>query len=422
MLQASAVRPAPTGYSSLMDLAALYDDWRARHGNGWGLSWYLAAEIVRRYATRVGLVAVPFEHEGVGWYGVMLFTPDAQGVPHPLGRITASGDAERWAGSEHDRLGLAERARAGESPSALVAAAIVHLRLEGLPRSRAHRAGAHVLGMEVCARVALRVDTGALTLRTEGHPQARQAAPPIRIEGPTGPGLRLTGDARLLGDVEPVDLLARWRAGADAAELADQVVVMLTGARTSAPGDTDGYALADHRHRYAAWCAARAAGRGLPGGTNAAFRAALEASELPALLRGSVEQWPWSAALFDRAHQRWCGAAVGSLHAQGATAATFGRAAKLVAIYIKTLVVCGGHEGTRLARVAHPPIDRVLLQALSRQQRFPDGERAMWRSTVWTTMGVDAYDEVILSLRSVGLDADGFWRAERWWFGEDEAG
>lgn len=63
----------------------------------------------------------------------------------------------------------------------------------------------------------------------------------------------------------------------------------------------------------------------------------------------------------------------------------------------------------------------ISARVLARQKtRFPDNERAMWRETVWTTMGVDAYDEVILSLRAVGLDKDGFWRAEEWWRGDDE--
>ena len=110
-----------------------------------------------------------------------------------------------------------------------------------------------------------------------------------------------------------------------------------------------------------------------------------------------------------------------SLHDQGVTDATFGRAAKLVAIYLKTLLVCGGRDRTPLARVAHPPIDRVLLKALSRERRFPASARALWRDTNWTAMDADAYNRIIASLREVGLDADGFWRAERWWIGDDSA-
>ena len=40
------------------------------------------------------------------------------------------------------------------------------------------------------------------------------------------------------------------------------------------------------------------------------------------------------------------------------------------------------------------------------------------RRTSWTTLVVDGYDEVILSLREAGLDYQGFWRVERWWSGD----
>lgn len=402
-----------------MDLPDLYDDWRARHGSGWGLSWYLAVEIVRRFAAGAGIVGAPFEHDGLGWYGVMLFAPDASGTPRTLGRVTAGGDVERWEGSEHNRLDLTGRAAAGEAPTALLGAAIRHLRLEQAAPGRLHRAGAHVLGLEVCARLAMRSGAGGLSIRTEREPRAREGAPPIHI-GSGREALLLTGDAQLRGDGGTMDLLARWRAGAEPGQLADEVAIRL-GLPPSVSTNTNDYSLAEHRHRYAAWCSARAAGRGLAGATNGVFRAALEASELPVLLRADAGQWPTSPPAFDRAHRGWCAAAVSSLHDQGVTDATFGRAAKLVAIYLKTLLVCGGLDRTSFARVAHPPIDRVLLKALSRERRFPASARALWRATNWTAMDADAYDRIIGSLREAGLDGDGFWRVERWWIGDDSA-
>jgi hypothetical protein len=263
----------------------------------------------------------------------------------------------------------------------------------------------------------MRCGTGGLSIRMEREPRAREGAPPIHLRNGRE-ALLLTGDAQLRGDGGTADLLARWRAGAEPAQLADEVAVRLG---LTVPTNADDYTLAEHRHRYAAWCAARAAGRGLAGATNGVFRAALEASGLPELVRAESEHWPASSSAFDRAHRGWCAAAVSSLHDQAVTDATFGRAAKLVAIYLKTLLVCGGRDRTPFARVAHPPIDRVLLQALARDQRFPQGTRSLWRATNWTTMDADAYDRILGSLRDVGLDRDGFWRAERWWSG-DEAG
>lgn len=44
--------------------------------------------------------------------------------------------------------------------------------------------------------------------------------------------------------------------------------------------------------------------------------------------------------------------------------ASFGRAAKLIAIYLKTTIVLSGAENTTLGRVIHPPIDSILLKAM----------------------------------------------------------
>lgn len=114
------------------------------------------------------------------------------------------------------------------------------------------------------------------------------------------------------------------------------------------------------------------------------------------------------------------------LKAQRAPDATFGHAAKAVAIYLKTIVVCGGHDQTPLARIAHPPIDRILLRTLARDRKFPfplkaqalEKARKLWRHTNWTEMDRVIYDEVIESLREAGLDEGGFWRVERWWVGD----
>ena len=185
---------------------------------------------------------------------------------------------------------------------------------------------------------------------------------------------------------------------------------------TSSPDEF--YPLSEHRHRYACWCAARAATRGLAGATNRAVRLALEGSSLPNILTGPTDVWPQTSEDFDSAHLGWCGAVLEGLHDHGVTGATFGRAAKIVAIYIKTLVVCGGHQESPLAAVAHPPVDRVLLQALACQQQFPVAARSRWRRTSWTALSEEEYVALIEDLREAGLDRGGFWRAEWWWSGD----
>jgi hypothetical protein len=42
---------------------------------------------------------------------------------------------------------------------------------------------------------------------------------------------------------------------------------------------------------------------------------------------------------------------------------TYGRAAKLVAVYLKATVIIGGNWDTPFGRTMHPPIDRVFPSA-----------------------------------------------------------
>jgi hypothetical protein len=175
------------------------------------------------------------------------------------------------------------------------------------------------------------------------------------------------------------------------------------------------YDLFTHRHRFAAWCAARAAQRGLKGGTNALLAEVFESCSFLDLLSQEVSNWPGSQAEVDALLRDTCRGVQRDLVAAGLSDVTYGRAAKLVAIYLKTMVVLGGHEQTSLGMMLHPPIDAILLAALSRDPNFSRAHRSLWRRTRWTQLGEEQYDEVIASLRDAGLAENGFWRIERYW-------
>ena len=93
----------------------------------------------------------------------------------------------------------------------------------------------------------------------------------------------------------------------------------------------------------------------------------------------------------------------------------YGRAAKLIAIYLKVLVVAGGHAGSPFAERLHPPVDNELLKALSRDRGFPREWRTNWRAIAWTRLDEDGYFALIESFRAAGLDRPAFWRIERYW-------
>jgi hypothetical protein len=154
--------------------------------------------------------------------------------------------------------------------------------------------------------------------------------------------------------------------------------------------------------------------RGFQGASNQLIREALTASDLPDLLAAGPKRWPKTAKAFDKAHRRWCEQLLDNME-QAGVVTSFGRAAKVVAVYVKTLVINGGYEDTPLARVAHPPIDAILLKTLAKQKIHSREHRSLWRRTAWTKLDADDYYAVIASLRSEELDRPAFWLIERFW-------
>ena len=104
-----------------------------------------------------------------------------------------------------------------------------------------------------------------------------------------------------------------------------------------------------------------------------------------------------------------------TLDEQGVEDVTFGRAAKLVAIYLKSMIIVGGHHESPFARVAAPPIDEILLKSLAADHSFDRKHWRLWRTTKWTKMTTEEHAAIISSFRSEGLDRPVFWMIERYW-------
>lgn len=171
------------------------------------------------------------------------------------------------------------------------------------------------------------------------------------------------------------------------------------------------YDLFEHRHRFAVWAAARAAQRGLT--SVSILRSALEATDLVRFvrLRSSLRTGPTA---YDRHHRRWCSSILRHLHRAGIEKAAYGHAAKLVAIYLKSMVVVGPHGDSRLASVIDPPIDRILLSRLTTQNVCSD-EMSKWRGTQWTTLDKRSYYALISDLRATLPKDEPFWKLEQYW-------
>ena len=174
------------------------------------------------------------------------------------------------------------------------------------------------------------------------------------------------------------------------------------------------YGLAEHRHRFAVWAAARAAQRGFTTVRN--LRDALQATDIRAVL-ASPSTFEYSATQFDELHRRWCLSICASLADRGLSKekGTYGRAAKLVAVYLKAIVMMGDHCDSPFARNMHPPIDRVLLQGLAASKAISSSHQAAWRSVSWTQLDRARYEQLIDQLRDVIPTGRPFWTIEEYW-------
>jgi len=118
---------------------------------------------------------------------------------------------------------------------------------------------------------------------------------------------------------------------------------------------------------------------------------------------------------FESKHREWCNSAMDYLSGLGVQRVTFGRAAKLLAVYLKVMVVVGESPRSKLAAVIHPPIDRILLQRLAASTSIDAPHQARWRSVAWTKLTEREYYSLIVELRAVLDDEDPWWMLEEYW-------
>lgn len=93
------------------------------------------------------------------------------------------------------------------------------------------------------------------------------------------------------------------------------------------------YSLFDQRHNFAAWAAARAVQRGWKGANVQNIKAALESSCIHRYLPDPAFM-DVNCVRFEELHKLWCKEIVASLYSRNIANATYGRAAKIIAIYL----------------------------------------------------------------------------------------
>lgn len=167
------------------------------------------------------------------------------------------------------------------------------------------------------------------------------------------------------------------------------------------------YSFEKHLHNYACWTAARAVQRNFTK-TSYIIRA-IEASDLMKLESLKIN----SDEEYDKFHRICCNQLIDSFKKNCNIDATYGRAAKIVAIYLKTAVIVRYSGEGQLADVAHPPIDRILLTNLRKnfEEVIPD-------KINWTKLDEKNYFDLIGELRKLSFEK--FWQLEEFWSAADE--
>jgi hypothetical protein len=169
---------------------------------------------------------------------------------------------------------------------------------------------------------------------------------------------------------------------------------------------TTPYSAHEHRHNFAVWAAARATQRGFTTTDN--LRKALESTGINDFL-----ETPCGEEAFDKWHRRWCNSICDHLATNNIDDATYGRAAKLVAVYLKSMVVLPNLASDEAAYV-HPPVDRILLQNIAKDPGVSAEHSQTLRNTSWTQLDEQSYFDVLSILREVNGDRP-FWKLEEYW-------
>ncbi len=170
------------------------------------------------------------------------------------------------------------------------------------------------------------------------------------------------------------------------------------------------YDINEHRYRFSLWASARASQRAFT--DTKTIICAIKKSEL----RGKTcnnKEWSESPMKFDEFHRKICNDLIENLNHEKAT---YGRVAKILAIYLKINFILSEDKMIKSVKFIHPPIDRILLAQLAKEFEKKDKNFSNYCKKIkWTKLNEDEYFELINKLRENSLDQDSFWCIEKYW-------
>jgi len=175
------------------------------------------------------------------------------------------------------------------------------------------------------------------------------------------------------------------------------------------------YQIQDHIHLFSSWAAGRASSVKDNRFKVEIGQKILSKSRIKNFIL-SPELLPNSEIEFNLSHRIWRQEII-DFAKEEKLHFTHGVSAKLINIYLKSIIICGGFYKHPSAKFVHPPIDRVLLKELYRVN-FND-KRRFWKeyeNIAWSKFNSEQYEKVIYEIKT-GINDAPLWYIEKYWKG-----
>lgn len=179
-------------------------------------------------------------------------------------------------------------------------------------------------------------------------------------------------------------------------------------------GDPMTYDINEHKHRFAAWAASRAASTKTCRFNVLQGKSIIESIKLHDLI-SDPNNLP-SPENIDTAHRQWRDLAILAAKARDLLEFSHGIAAKLINVYLKSAVICAGHETHANVTCLHPPIDSLLLESLCEINTPQISVFKNAKKQKWSKFSSDEYQSVINAIKVISQDSP-LWAIEKHWRG-----
>ena len=176
------------------------------------------------------------------------------------------------------------------------------------------------------------------------------------------------------------------------------------------------YTIEAHKHRFSAWAAGRAASVNGCRFKVKQGKEIIEAVKLN-LVAKTIDNLPQPND-FDNQHRKWRNRIIDTASQKFQLPFTHGVAAKLINIYLKSIFVCSVDNEDPRIKVIHPPIDRVLLNNLYKNNfGMQDSEWKTAKMIGWSKLNSEQYESLISAIRQALPACSGLWQIEEYWQG-----